>query len=82
MNPINLYSAPLFILFVLIVAGIIILRRGLTPGGVLVFVILAIGLVVTWLFLRPHQTPHAALADIHSQIGAGKPVLLEFQSPY
>jgi hypothetical protein len=82
MNPINLYSAPLMIVFVLVVAGIIIVRRGLTVGGVLVFAVLAIGLVVTWLLVRPRQTPHAELADIRSQIGAGKPVLLEFQSPY
>lgn len=41
------------------------------------------GLVVAWVFMRPTQTPLMEDAKaVQEMIGQGKPVLLEFQSPY
>ncbi|MFZ5821832.1 MAG: hypothetical protein ACOYYJ_18215 [Chloroflexota bacterium] len=41
------------------------------------------GLAVAWLILHPVQTPLMEDAQkVQSMIGQGKPVLLEFQSPY
>jgi len=82
MNPLNLYSALLLFLLILLLAGGFILRRGPSRERALILVILALGLAAVWYFARPVQTPHGELADFRNQIGAGTPVLLEFQSPY
>ncbi|UCH59793.1 MAG: hypothetical protein JSV61_16485 [Anaerolineales bacterium] len=82
MNPLNLYSVPLLILSALILAGILLLRRGISRERLTIIAALGLGLLVVWYFLRPVQTPHAELEDFQRQIGAGTPVLLEFQSPY
>jgi hypothetical protein len=82
MNPLNLYSALLLILIILLLAGRYLLRRGVSRGRLLVFGLIAVGVVGGWFALRPVQTPHQASAELRSQIGAGTPVLLEFQSPY
>ena len=82
MNPFNLYSALLFILFVLLLAGYFLLRPGLSLERLLILALLAFGLLFGWYRLRPVQTPHTDVEDLRSQISAGTPVLLEFQSPY
>jgi peptidoglycan/LPS O-acetylase OafA/YrhL len=44
---------------------------------------IAVTLVIAWFTLHPIQTPlMGAAADVQAMIGKGKPVLLEFQSPY
>ena len=82
MNPINLYSAPLLFLFVLLLAGGFLMRRGASLERLLALAVLALGLVAIWYLLRPVQTSPVELAELRSRIGAGRPVLLEFQSPY
>jgi len=82
MNPLNLYSAPLLILFVILLAGLFLLRPGLSLVRLLVLALLTLGMAVIWYRLRPVQTPHTDVEDLRSQISAGTPVLLEFQSPY
>jgi len=82
MNPINLYSAPLLIVIVILFAGFVLLRRGVSRVRVAALVLLALALVAGWWFVRPVQTPHADLDSLRGQIGVGMPVLLEFQSPY
>jgi hypothetical protein len=82
MNPLNLYSAPLLAIFANLVTGTVLLRRGVNPWRVAVLVLLALGLLAVWWLVRPVQTPHADLAALEDQIGAGTPVLLELQSPY
>lgn len=45
--------------------------------------VLAAGLIVAWIVLHPRQTPLMDDAKmVQEMIGNGKPVLLEFQSPY
>jgi hypothetical protein len=82
MNPLNLYSAPLLLVIVILLAGVVLLRRGVSRGRVVALGLIGLGLLAGWWFVRPVQTPHADIAALRSQIGAGTPVLLEFQSPY
>jgi hypothetical protein len=70
------------VIFIILIAGVVLLRRGVSRGRVAVLVVLALALVAGWWFVRPVQTPHADIAALRAQIGAGTPVLLEFQSPY
>ena len=68
--------------FVLLLA-IILFRRKPKASHLVALFVLIVGLALTWLFLRPTQTPLMGDAQkVQSMIGAGKPVLLEFQSPY
>jgi hypothetical protein len=80
---VNQYSA-LWIAgaFVLLVALILFQHKPKTSDFVALGVVI-VGLVVAWVLLHPTQT---LLMDdaktVQSMIGQGKPVLLEFQSPY
>mgnify|MGYP001024425736 CR=1 FL=1 len=82
MNPLNLYSALLLGLLILFIAGRYLLRYRASRGRLLVFALLAVALIGGWAALRPVQTAHDAAAELRGQLGAGTPVLLEFQSPY
>jgi multisubunit Na+/H+ antiporter MnhB subunit len=80
---INQYSA-LWIAgaFVLLVALILFRHKPKTSDFIALGVVI-IGLVVAWILLHPTQTPLMDDAKtVQSMIGQGKPVLLEFQSPY
>ena len=45
--------------------------------------VVIIGMVLAWVTLHPRQTPLMDDAKmVQEMIGQGKPVLLEFQSPY
>ena len=80
---VNQYSA-LWIAgtFVLLVA-LILFRHKPKVGDFVALGVVIIGLVVAWLLLHPTQTPLMDNAKaVQSMIGQGKPVLLEFQSPY
>ena len=74
-----------FIIGAVVVLGLavaLILRRGFTLGkGVLLGVIVLL-LVAAWIVLHPAGDRDASAAEVRRQIGAGKPVLLEFLSPY
>jgi uncharacterized membrane protein YccC len=68
--------------FMLLVALILFQHKPKTSDFVALGVVI-IGLVVAWLLLHPTQTPLMEDAKtVRSMIGQGKPVLLEFQSPY
>lgn len=82
MNLINQYSVVLLVFVGLAVAMVILLRRGINPKRLLILVLMALGVFAAWRLARPVQTDYSDLADLRAQIGAGRPVLLEFQSPY
>jgi hypothetical protein len=80
---VNQYSA-LWIAgaFVLLVA-LLLFRQKPKLQDFIALVVVVAGLFVAWLLLRPTQTPLMEDArTVQSMIGQGKPVLLEFQSPY
>lgn len=65
------------------ISGVILLANKPKWNDYLAFGIIVIGLVIAWETLHPRQT---ILMDdakqVQAMIGTGKPVLLEFQSPY
>ena len=80
---VNQYSA-LWIAgaFLLLVALILFQDKPKARDLVALGVMIA-GLVLAWVLLHPRQTPLMDDARmVQEMIGQGKPVLLEFQSPY
>jgi len=80
---INQYSALWMAgAFVLLVALIIFRHRPKASEFIALGVVI-LGLGVAWSLLHPRQTPLMDEAKaVQAMIGQGKPVLLEFQSPY
>jgi len=81
---VNQYSYILVsIILLLLLAGLLAWRKKgfhwREAGFVLV---LAALLAAGWFSLRPDKTTATTSDLIRAQIGKGKPVLLEFQSPY
>jgi hypothetical protein len=67
----------------LIGAGFLLLRRQPKSKNYLAFGVIIIGIIAAWMIIHPRQTPLMNNAQaVQKLIGAGKPVLLEFQSPY
>lgn len=79
----NHYSFLLLSVGLILVAGLVLLTRKPRWNDYLAFGVIALGLVMAWSILHPRQTPLMDDAKkVQSMIGAGTPVLLEFQSPY
>ncbi len=65
------------------VAGLILLTNKPHLRDFVSFGVIVAGLAGAWLVLHPHQTPLMNDArSVQALIGAGTPVLVEFQSPY
>ena len=79
----NQYSFLLIAVAFVLVAGLVLLSRNPKWNDYLAFGVIVVGLITAWIIIHPRQT---ALMDdakkVREMIGAGKPVLLEFQSPY
>jgi hypothetical protein len=66
-----------------VIAGLILLTNKPKWNDYLAFGVILGGLVVAWVTLHPRQTLLMDDAkEVQAMIGTGKPVLLEFQSPY
>jgi LPXTG-motif cell wall-anchored protein len=79
----NQYSLLWVVIVLLAIVGFFLFRRKHHLPEIIAFLVICGGLAVAWFALRPTQSPMAgAAADVQARIGAGKPVLLEFQSPY
>ncbi len=79
----NQYSL-VFIASALILIGVIfVFSRKLRWQETLALGVIVTGIVTAWFILHPVQTPLMDDAkNVQAMIGQGKPVLLEFQSPY
>lgn len=81
---VNQYSYFIMSLFLLLVMGVLLAwrRKGfhLREAGLLF--VLGLALLLGWVVLRPGAAAPVTADQIRAQIGNGKPVLLEFQSPY
>ena len=74
-----LWMAGAFVLLVVL----IILRHKPTVRDYIALGVVIVGLAIAWVMLHPRQTPLMDDAKrVQEMIGDGKPVLLEFQSPY
>jgi len=79
----NQYSFITMAVAFTLVAGLILLTNKPKWNDYLAFGVIILGLVAAWSILHPRQTPLMEDAKkVQSMIGQGKPVLLEFQSPY
>jgi uncharacterized membrane protein len=79
----NQYSFIIVSLVLIVVAGLVLLTKNPRWNDYLAFGAIVAGLVVAWIILHPVQTLLMGDAKkTQAQIGAGKPVLLEFQSPF
>jgi hypothetical protein len=66
-----------------LIAGVILLANKPKWNDYLAFGVIVAGLVIAWAVLHPRPTLLMEDAkQVQTMIGAGKPVLLEFQSPY
>ena len=66
-----------------VAAGFMLLTNKPKWNDFLAFGVIVAALVASWVILHPIQTPLMDDAKkVQSLIGAGTPVLLEFQSPY
>ncbi len=79
----NQYSALWMAGALVLLVVLIILRHKPKISDYIALGVVIVGLGVAWAMLHPRQT---LLMDdakmVQEMIGAGKPVLLEFQSPY
>jgi hypothetical protein len=79
----NQYSAVWIAAVLVVVVGFLLLRRKPKWPQFLAFGLLVLVLGLAWIFLHPRQTGQIySAAQVQAAIGQGKPVLLEFQSPY
>ena len=76
----NQNSFLVTVVFVWLVAGGFLLRGGLTPRAMAVFAGITILLAAVFFLLRLDPGTRDPASGIKVQIGAGKPVLLEFRS--
>ncbi|MBK8615515.1 MAG: hypothetical protein IPN96_00080 [Anaerolineales bacterium] len=77
------YSFVAIALGLAFVAGIILLANKPKWNDYLAFGVILTALVTAWVILHPRQTPLMDDAkSVQAMIGAGTPVLLEFQSPF
>lgn len=79
----NQYSFITVAIGFVLVAGLILLTNKPKLNDYIAFGVIVAGLVTAWAILHPRQTPLMDDAKmVQEMIGAGTPVLLEFQSPY
>ncbi len=77
------YSFLIVGLGLAVAAGFMLLANKPKWNDFLAFGVIVAALVASWVVLHPVQTPLMDDAkNVQSLIGAGTPVLLEFQSPY
>jgi hypothetical protein len=79
----NQYSFLLIASALTLVVGLVLLSNKPKWSDYLAFGVIVTGLITAWIVMHPRQTPLMDDAQmVKDMIGAGKPVLLEFQSPY
>ena len=79
----NSYSILTIAAVVAVVSGLILLTNKPKIRDYAAFAVILLAMIAAWVVLHPTQTPLIGeAAEVQKQIGAGKPVLLEFQSPF
>ncbi len=79
----NHYSFLWMALGLTVVAGLVLLTHKPGPREFISFAAIVVAVLVAWTVLHPRQTPQVTDAkSVQALIGSGKPVLLDFQSPY
>jgi hypothetical protein len=79
---INQHSFLFAAVTTLVLVSAVLFRDGARPQDWFALGALSAGLALAYGLLRPGPPTHAQIQEVDSLIGAGRPVLLEFQSPY
>ena len=82
MNSINFYSYPFIAAIIMLV---LLAARGFTkiaPAQWLATAALGCTLAAGWWIMRPATTEIPAATALEAALNSGKPVLIEFQSPF
>ncbi len=80
---VNQFSALWIAAGLVVAIALILFRQTPKAADFIALGAVVLGLVVAWMLLHPTQTPLMGDAKmVLEMIGNGKPVLLEFQSPY
>jgi uncharacterized membrane protein YbhN (UPF0104 family) len=83
MKIINPYSFIIFAVGIVAILAFFVLSRGMQTIGVyLALGAVVIGLIASFILLTPGASAVKEAGQVARAIGAGSPVLLEFQSPY
>jgi len=78
----NQHSFTLLAATSIVVLAIVLFRDGIEAGDLIALGALSVGLLVAYGFLQPGPSSLSEVEQVEAQIGNGRPVLLEFQSPY
>ena len=65
-----------------LVLAVVLLRDGAQPGDLVALGALILGLAISFALFNPRRSTVSDSEQVLAEIGAGRPVLLEFQSPY
>ena len=79
---VNQHSFLLTVAAVFLITAILLLRDGVKMADVLALAALAIGAWGAPALLKPGPSTLTEADAIRAQVGAGRPVVVEFQSPY
>ena len=79
---INQYSIVWSGVIVLGLAAFFLLRRGSKPRNALILLLLAVALVAGYFVIRPEEPTTTELVRFEEELGQGRAVLLELQSPF
>lgn len=69
-------------LALLVIIGLLLRGRGMDRRRGITFAGFVLIMITAWVVLHPRGTVFDNPEQVRAQIGAGRPVLLEFQSPY
>ncbi len=82
MTIINQYSFVIVALLCMVGLGLFLLRDGAEASDIVALAALLIGFGIAHTLLSPGHSTESELQGVHSSIGSGRAVLLEYQSPY
>jgi hypothetical protein len=79
---INQYSFAISIIVLLAILAVVLLRSPQRKRAWLVLLGVAVAAALSWAAIRPTASQVNSAAEVMAVIGSGKPVLVEFQSPF
>jgi hypothetical protein len=79
---VNQHSFLLAASAALVVLAVILLRDGVRGSDLVALGALCLGLALAYALLRPGESTLRQATAVRAEIGQGRPVLLELQSPY
>ena len=82
MTFINQYSFLIVAIATILLLGFYLLRKRIEGSNFIAIGALIFGILLAFFLLRPGSSSSQETEDVLTQIGSGRPVLLQFQSNY